>query len=457
MNRLFQAVGFALAAFGLFACNQPDKIAAPHSQTGKGSAHLRLPTIPADYLAKTAAGSPSKAVFSLTISGNGMAPIYQSWVLTPGQSQSAYIGDIPVGYRVFYGRLIKMDTAFGDTSVTHEGSDSAWIERDSITDVNLFLRNAGGGTAHVCVEVEGWPTDSTCYKPPIPVPEYPRFDGCWNLSVLKKGATSLQDSVFKAKLRIEQWDSTVFGVVTWNSGARDTARGRIYGSTILLENGNIAGQFTLKADLTVSMVDTLNPIELRGFFAAFARGISGTATGSRSLCDTLIPPIDTVYVPIDSNASCWSVWQKLDNGAYHTGTLSLVRTDSAAWGALNWNGFPEMRVTNGNAPPLDPTLYLYGDLPPGMTDVPNGVVHHAHYKAKIGPSSLDAGAVYSTWMPGEFTSGDHFGSWGGKPMPCIDRRPDVIHYHPLLLIRNPRAGGPPGPLYSPRLGSSISP
>jgi hypothetical protein len=425
MNRIFRAVGFAVAAFGLFACNQPDKIAAPgtgnHSQTGKGSAHVRLPTVPADYLAKSAAGSQARALFALTISGEGMAPIYQSWVLTPGQPQSAYIADIPVGNRVFYGRLIKLDSAFADTSVTHEGSDTAWIERDSITDVNLFLRKAGGGTAHVCVEVEGWPTDSSCYKPPIP--PYPRFGGCWNLSILK------QDSVFKAKLKIQQWDSLVFGVVTWNSGAQDTAWGRIYGSTILLENGNIPSQFTLKADMVSSVVDTLNPIELRGFFSAIARGISGTATGSRTSCDTIVqPPIDTAYVPIDSNATCWTVWQKLDNGAYHNGFLALVRTDSAAWGAFYWKGFPDMPVTNGNAPSLDSTLYLYGDLPPGMTNIPDGVVHHAHYKAKIRPFNLDAGAIYSTWMPGEFTSGDHFGTWGGKTIPCSEVQRPIINY-----------------------------
>lgn len=435
MNRLFHAVGFALAAFGLFACNQPDKIAAPgngsHSQTGKGSAHLRLPTIPADYLAKTAAGSQSKAVFALTIYGDGMAPIYQSWVLTPGQTQSAYIADIPVGYRVFYGRLIKMDTAFGDTSVTHEGSDSAWIERDSITDVHLFLRKAGGGTAHVCVEVEGWPTDTTCYKPPIPGPEIPRFGGCWNLSILKKGVTSRQDTVFKAKLSLQQWDSAVVGVVTWNSGVRDSAWGRIYGSTMLLENATVNRGFSLKAELIRSIVDTLNPIELRGWFTSLRSNISGEATGSRAPCDTfeippidtiIHPPIDTVFVPIDSNAVCWAVWQNLNNGAHHTGYLSLVRTDSVAWGSLNWSGFPEMRISNGNAPSLDSTLYLYGDLPPGMTSVPSGVTHHAHYKAKIRPFGLEFGAIYSTWMPGEFTTGDHFGSWGGKPIPCQEIR-----------------------------------
>jgi hypothetical protein len=419
MNRRFRAVGFALAAFGLFACNQPDKIAAPgtgiHSQTGKGSAHVRLPSIPADYLAKSAAGSQAKALFALTIYGDGMAPIYQSWVLTPGQPQSAYIGDIPVGQRAFYGRLIKLDSAFGDTSVTHEGMDTAWIERDSVTDVNLFLRKAGGGTAHICVEVEGWPTDSSCIKPPIPIPHYPWFGGCWNLSVTKKGPK--QDTVFKAKLSINQWDSAVSAVITWNSGARDSAWGRSYGPTILLGNGN--GDFTLKASLDTVVVDTTNPIELRGYFGSATRNISGDAVGSRTSCDTLIePPIDTVVTPGNDSASCWFVWQKLNNGAYHNGTLSLVRTESATWGTLRWNGFPEMRVSNGKIPYSASTLYLYGDLPPGMTNVPDGVVHHAHYKAKISQFYLDAGSIYSTWMPGEFTAGDHFGEWGGKPTPC---------------------------------------
>lgn len=418
MNKTFRAVGFALAAFGLFACNQPDKIAAPatHSQSGKGSAHVRLPSVPDGYLAKSAAGSPALALFALTITGNGMAPIYQSWVLTPGQSQSAYISDIPVGYRVFYGRLLKMDTAFGDTSVTHEGSDSVWIERDSITEVNLFLRKAvGAGKAHVCVEVEGWPTDSTCYKPPIP--PHPSFDGCWNLSILKKGSVSSLDTVFKGKLRVQQRDSDAVATITWNSGVQDTAWGRVYGRTIRLGTTDLISRFTLTASLDSAAMDTLNPVMLYGVFNSMRRGIYGQATGMSAPCDTVIqPPV----VPIDSNAICWSVWQQLNNGANHFGTLALVRTDSLTWGSLHWNGFPEMRVTNGNAPSLDSALYLYGDLPPGMTSVPNGVVHHAHYKAKIDPIGLTFGTIYTTWLPGEFIQGDHFGIWSGKRIACRD-------------------------------------
>ncbi|MEO6095381.1 MAG: hypothetical protein ABIW76_06795, partial [Fibrobacteria bacterium] len=413
----------------LFGCNQPDKIAALEGNrnvTGRGNAHVRLPSIPADYLAK-AAGSQATALFALTISGEGMAPIYQSWVLTPGQPQSAYISDIPVGMRVFSGRLIRLDTAIGDTSITHEGSDTVWIERDSITEVNLFLLKAGGGTAHVCVEVEGWPRDLSCYKPPIPVPRYPWFGGCWKLSVTKKGMTSKQDSVFNATLSIQQWDSAVSAVLTWNSGARDSAWGSIYGPTLLLGNGN--GQFTLKANLDSAVVDTTNPIELRGNFVSLKRNITGQATGWHMQCDTLIqppmdsivvPPIDTLVVPgVDSNAACWYVWQTLSSGGEYKGLLFVIRTDSGSRGTLQWNGFPAIRVTNGNAPALGSTLYLFGDLPSGMSESPVGQVHHAHYKAKVNPFyELESGVVYSTWLPREFTASDLIGSWGGRPIPC---------------------------------------
>ena len=56
---------------------------------------------------------------------------------------------------------------------------------------------------------------------------------------------------------------------------------------------------------------------------------------------------------------------------------------------------------------------------------PDGTVRRY---AKIHPFSLDAGAIYSTWMPGEFTSGDHFGIWGGKPIPW--NQPLIIHNTP---------------------------
>jgi hypothetical protein len=49
---------------------------------------------------------------------------------------------VSAGFRSFHGALLKISG--GDTLVTHEGDDSAWIEKDGMAEVRLYLRSAEG-------------------------------------------------------------------------------------------------------------------------------------------------------------------------------------------------------------------------------------------------------------------------------------------------------------------------
>jgi len=51
--------------------------------------------MPTGYLSKV--GAANKVEFVLTISGNGMNPIYQSWNLSTLKQDSVLITGIPVG------------------------------------------------------------------------------------------------------------------------------------------------------------------------------------------------------------------------------------------------------------------------------------------------------------------------------------------------------------------------
>jgi hypothetical protein len=356
------ALGFALAAFGLFACNQEDKIVVPtHTGGGEGtgSARVALPAIPADFLLKAGAGT--KALFALTVSGEGMAPIHKTWTLTSGAQTPVYVNDIPAGkVRVFHGQLVKLDSAMNDTSVTHEGSDSAWIDRDSVTEVHLYLRKAGGGSAHVCVDVEGWPSDSSCIRPPIN--NLPNVAGCWNLSITKRGATPKQDSIFKAKLRIDQWDTSLFATVTWNSGARDSSTGILFPPTMMYFGYYGPGNFRMKG-----MLDSTTSL-YTGYFNDSLRGIYGDFTASRTACDTLIDtlPTDTLI------RVCYGVSQILTHGKSGAGRLTLESNGTFVWGAFHWTGFPSMAVSpslqKGRIDEDTTILDLHAFPPKGMMD-----------------------------------------------------------------------------------------
>ena len=71
MIRNYLMLGFSAAALALSGCNQPERSPMRSETKGpSGSARIALPDIPAGYLPD----SGSKAWFSLTITGAGMAP-----------------------------------------------------------------------------------------------------------------------------------------------------------------------------------------------------------------------------------------------------------------------------------------------------------------------------------------------------------------------------------------------
>jgi hypothetical protein len=397
-----RCIGFALAALGLFACNQDEKLPLQPNPgaEGSGAARLQLPTLPPGYL--VGSGSGQQALFALTISGEGMDPIRKSWILSAGQHDPVLVPGIPAGkIRFFQGLLIKIDSAGGDTVVTHEGSDSAYIQRDQVNDVLLYLRQGGSGTAHICVEVEGWPADSTCIRPPDTT-YLPNVAGCYNLQVGKPGPDGA-DSVFTGKLRIYQWDSSLTATVTWSPGIVDSAYGTVYPGGTVYFGGIGGGQIQFKAYLDSGAV-------LRGYLMDNARGIYGNAAATRTGCDTIIEP------PIDSSTrACFAISQTLSKGKSGTGRLALASVGAMYWGIFHWDGF------DGEYTGWD---YLHGSLmdtarmdlhmhpPKGMLNA--GVAADTlSYRIDILPSGTFQGTV-ATVVP----AGRDIGTWKATRTAC---------------------------------------
>lgn len=296
MNGLFRTMALTVAAFGIFACNRMDKPSEPSpSSEATGSARIRLPTLPMGFVPDSSLDSNGSMIFQLTVTGAGMSPIHSSWNLNPGKTEKVVLTDIPVGWpRVFSGRLIWM-SARGDSSVTHEGVDSAEISRDKIAEVALYLRKKGStGTAEVCVEVEGWPSDSTCIKRP----SFPITDvaGCWQVTVRRYYGT--HDSVLRTgRLSIAQRDTALKGTITWASGQVEYAPGVYYPvSTGLVIFGHKGvGSYYLKA-----YFDS-NGVALAGDYRDSARIFEGSLRATRMGCDSTALPWEdtTVVAPVD--------------------------------------------------------------------------------------------------------------------------------------------------------------
>jgi hypothetical protein len=166
------SIGFGITLLGLVACNPIDKLTSKpvDPMEGTGMARMKLPSLPKGFIPDSTLDSNGQAYFQLIISGNDMDPIYHSWTLYPWQTEPVTISGIPAGNdRVFTGRLLWMSVRTGDTTLTHEGVSTASIYRDSIADVFLYLQKKSGGSANICIEVEGWQSDSTCIRPtPLP-------------------------------------------------------------------------------------------------------------------------------------------------------------------------------------------------------------------------------------------------------------------------------------------------
>jgi hypothetical protein len=327
----FRALGLAVAAFGLFACNQLEKPSGLPAETGEtGLARVSLPALPPEYLAKI--GSSAIAQFVLTITGPGMATIRNAYPLASDRPNAVAVTGIPIGPgRVFTGQLFRIDTLTRDTVLTHEGRDTAAITRDSVAEVRLFLTR-GSGSAHVCVEVEGWPVDTTnCIRPPIP--HFAFVQGCWAITVVKKGPSTGFDSLFTGKMHIDQTDSSLQAIITWKSGAKDSARGTINeAGTVFLGPPYTYGQFHLKASVAPS--DTV----MTGDFSDSLRRIAGSFRASRSYCGSDTDTVIVVPPPDSANRACFSISETL-SGKSHTGRLALEQVQGWYWGVFHWTGF----------------------------------------------------------------------------------------------------------------------
>lgn len=414
-NRILVPV---VAAMGLFACNRPDPV-SPRPDASTGSARVALPALPAGYLA-----GGSAALFSMDITGPDMNPIYVAETLFVGRSTTVEVTGIPPGQRVFHGVLYRIDSTGLDTMATHEGSAYAEIRTGATANVPLFLKSTGSGSAHVCLQVEGWPMDSSCVQPPPPHP-YPNLAGCYALTVTKHGPR--EDTLFKAGLRLSQYDSSLFGVVTWKSGARDSAMGFVlnqYAGFILGTDSNSL-MFQGRPDSATG--------RLIGFFNLPARGISGAAVAVPAPCDSIVPPDTTVPPdtivpppPKDSGrldtVQCWNIKQQTVDGRAMKGSVWVGWRAMSTHAWFQWDGGDSFAMDNGTVPVVDQALYLFGKLPGGFAHPNRSAIETGHYKAKIGSGgSLTNGTAYARAGSTNYTSSDLFAEWSGSPAACPER------------------------------------
>ncbi|MBW8890099.1 MAG: hypothetical protein JF616_20280 [Fibrobacteres bacterium] len=397
--------GLALAAFGLFACNQADKSpvqADPHA--AKGSARIVLPKLPAGYLA-----APSQqAWFALTISGSGMAPMTRSWIVGPDAPPPLFIDSIPVGLRSFRGRLIRIDSSGKDTSVTHEGVDSAWIQRDSVAEVHLFLRQLGSlGSAHVCVEVEGWASDSSCITPPPPPPPpFPgSLSGCYALVVSKPSPVPGRDTLFKGALRLIQSDSLVQGTVSWSSGVSDTATG-VYSRTGQVYLGIGRSDFSFQAQL-----DSTG--RLTGYFYDSLRFIMGQAVATPGSC---LPETTVVPPPPPAQRLCFAFTQSQSDGKTVNGRVGFDVHGDYANTYTHWDGYGAAAgVTSILMGSLDSTGFATWSFPPPSGMFPKSLkVDSSEYEVNFA-NGKGQGKIMKLNAPTRA-----LGSWTGTLSGCLD-------------------------------------
>jgi hypothetical protein len=204
-------------------------------------------------------------------------------------------------------------------------------------------------------------------------------------------------------LRIEQWDSTLFASLIWNSGVRDTSMGyvRFDGTAII---GYAGGQFTFKGG-----VDTAGYM-LRGYFTDSLRRIAGNLEGTRTVCDTVIEP------PVDTNPkACFTVTQTLTRNKTSSGRLALEAVGDWYWGLFHWTGFPSNYAgwdTFTGSLQDSTSLNIHTTLPVGMTDASRDSVV---YRIDILPSGTSNGKVYNL-LPTEKS----IGTWKAVRTECLD-------------------------------------
>ena len=365
--------GSVLAALGLYACNQSEKSPVQVDPSGKGSARIALPALPAGFLID----SSQKALFSLEIVGPGSDTLRRSTYLLPGQpSHFLSVDGIPVGFNTFIGRLFRLDSASGKAEQTHVGMDSAVIEAGSTAQIRLILRQFTG-SADVCIEVEGWASDSSCLPPP---PVTNPIASCYVLEISKAGTTPGHDTITTASLHISQFDSSLMAKVRWNSGQVDSASGYFAGSYFYIGYGGPSNfQFS----------GARSPIgdTLVGQFNDSLRRIMGTARANLTSC---LP--ETTIVEPRPDTACFTFTQLTANGKTDTGRVGMEGNGAWANVYTHWQGYA--------------TTYSYFSKLSGSLDSSALVEWHIHPPAGMFPDNLNVdSASYTPTIQGAYGSG----------------------------------------------------
>jgi hypothetical protein len=281
----------ASAAIGLTACNREERSPVEaNPERARGSARIALPQLPPGFLAD----SSQKALFALDIVGPGRDTIRRSSFILPGEpAHFLFVDGIPAGLNRFYARLYRLDSAGGYAEQTHVGLDSAVISASREAQLRLYLRQFKG-SVQLCIEVEGWPSDFTCAGyPPFPPPPpagVPRVAGCYTLRVSHTSPGSVQDSVSIGRLEIIQRDSSLLGIIDWQSGGRDSARGAVSGRLARFDDPRGVG-FDFRAQ-----IDSAGP--LSGPFSDSLRNIRGTGSAlPRPTCSPDSEPPPPAFFP----------------------------------------------------------------------------------------------------------------------------------------------------------------
>lgn len=396
MNRNWLTHGISLAVLGLAACNRGDKAPTqPGIQAGTGSARVELPAMPPGFLAD----SSQKALFALDIVGPDRDTLRRSAYILPGEpSHPLIVAGVPAGVNIFYGRLYRVDSSGRKAELTHVGQDSAEINPGREAQVRLFLRQYAG-SAKVCVQVEGWPSDSTCLPPPPPKPPaVASIFGCWSLQVAKAGAKPGEDPTLQGHLIIVQRDSMYSAELTWASGRVDTASA-LYRPGLPLayfgEGGH--GGFRFKAHL-----DSAN--EMYGPFVDTALHIDAQARAVRSVCAT-----DT-----GANKRCLDFKQFQDDGKIVYGRLGIEMRGNVAYFYTHLQGYGSrlgIGTVIGN-PDSSAALEWVSPALPGVFAKDMRVDSTAY---QVQTSGMESRGTVRNANP----AGKSLGTWSGMSTLCI--------------------------------------
>jgi hypothetical protein len=395
MIRKIALIGISLAALGLGGCDRPDRSPTePEAEGATGSARVALPKLPDGYLA----GPAEKALFELAIEGEGMNPIRRAWALYGNRAEPVVVEGIPAGKRMFRGWVIRSRAGGNDT--THAGSDSALVVRDSTVDVHLFLRALGRGDAHICLEVEGWPADTSCSGPDTGLPQ---VAGCYRLQVTKPGPELGPDTLFTGKLSVRQSGRELRGAVDWGEGRIDSAVGQI-------DPGGLAffgsGGFTFKGH-------TDKPGVLWGHFTT-ARGIEGGGEARAIPCDSAVPG-DTAVIPSRFAHACFDFRQSVA-GDTTDGSLALrSQGDGVARVFIRWeNGYRQWTETSYLSGSIGSTAGLIFSVN-ALEGIFPADVEAAEYALDLAPTGTSNGKIFAS-RPGQRRIGD----WQGVRRACTE-------------------------------------